>query len=191
MKALFRFHLRAGVRMGLRASAGVFAALTIWTILQSDPAAAASSVARAAFGRRTEISGAALFIALSFLLPAWAVGRLSSGLNGWLRHLPISSTNNRRGLMLALISVQLPLIVMLVGGALLALSAGNSVTAGAVRWCIILMAGAAASLPVERKRIVVALAVVAVFTTLIGSSWWLALPVALLSITTSCRGRFE
>src|SRR3954470_16559168 len=112
MNALFLFHLRAGVRLGLRASAAVFAAVVAYIVFQDSAqiVSFANDLAQSAFARRPVLAGVAPIVGLAFLLPAWAVGRLSRGLNGWLRQLPVSGNANRRGLMLALVSVQLPLV---------------------------------------------------------------------------------
>src|SRR5438128_6917760 len=120
MNALLLFHCRAGVRLGLRASAAIFAAIVAWIIFQDSAQIVTfvNDLARSAFAPRPAIVDVAPILCLAFLLPAWAVGRLSRGLNGWLRHLPVSGTENRRGLTLALVSVQLPLLVMLAFGAL-------------------------------------------------------------------------
>src|SRR5215510_8627218 len=59
---------------------------------------------------------------------------------------------NRIGLWLALVSVQLPLAVMLIVLGLIAARSGLPVGWPAVRWALVLAAGAAANLPMRRPR---------------------------------------
>jgi hypothetical protein len=182
--------LRAGVRVGLRASAAIFAAIVAWIIVQ-DSAQIVTLVddfARAAFARRPAMVDVAPIACLAFLLPAWAAGRLSRGLNGWLRHLPISGADNRRGLTLALVSVQLPLLVMLAFGALLAHGQGAAVGVAAVRWMLVLAAGATASLPVERRHLVIPLAITSAASAFLGVNWYMGVSAALLMASDGVAG---
>src|ERR1700733_9406912 len=115
MSALLLFHLYAGVRVAIRASALIFCAIVAGgTLYASDPTGMGVGFSTAVFFRRPLMHNVIPLAGLALLLPAWAAGRLSSGLNGWLRHLPFNATDNRRGLALALVTAQLPLILMLV-----------------------------------------------------------------------------
>ena len=187
---MLRFHLRAGVRQGLRASVVVFAAIVAWIIFQdaSQIVPFVNDLAQAAFARPPMMVNQAPIACLAFLLPAWAAGRLSCGLNGWLRHLPISGADTRRGLTLALVSVQLPLLVMLVCGALLAHKQGTAVAVPFIRWMFVLTAGAIMSLPLERRSLVIPLALAAGASALLGSDWYIALSAALLTASDWVAG---
>ena len=115
MAALLLFHLHAGVRVAVRAFTLMLGASVAWvTLYASDPAAIVAGFSQAAFSSPPLIEDVVPLVGLALLLPAWARARLSSGLNGWLRHLPFTSTDNRRGLALALVTVQLPLILILI-----------------------------------------------------------------------------
>jgi hypothetical protein len=190
MNALLLFHLRAGVRLGLRASAAIFAAIVAWIIFQDSAQIVTfvNDLARSAFAPRPAIVDVAPILCLAFLLPTWAVGRLSRGLNGWLRHLPVSGAENRRGLTLALVSVQLPLLVMLAFGALLAHAQGAAVAVPAARWILVLIAGATASLPVERRQIVIPLAISAAASAFLGAHWYMGISPALLMASDAVAG---
>src|SRR5580704_3372807 len=115
MGALLLFHMCAGVRVAVRACGLIFCAIVaVVTLYASDPAAIVVGFSTAAFSRRPVIENVVPLVGLALLLPAWAGARLSRGLNGWLRHLPFNNADNRRGLALALVTAQLPLILMLV-----------------------------------------------------------------------------
>jgi hypothetical protein len=190
MIALLLFHLRAGVRLGLRASAAIFAGIVAWILFQ-DPGQVVTLVtdlAQGAFARRPAMVAAGPIACLAFLLPAWAAGRLSCGLNGWLRHLPLSSADNRRGLTLALLSVQLPLLATLAAGGLLAHGRGTAVAVPAARWVLVLVAGAVASMPVERQYLVVPLAGAAAAIALFGENGYVGVSAALLMGSESIAG---
>ena len=190
MTALLLFHYRAGVRVGLRASAASFAAIVAWIVFQdaAQIVTLVNDLSRAAFAPRPAAVDVAPIACLAFLLPAWSVARLSRGLNGWLRHLPVSGADSRRGLTLALVSVQLPLFVVLVCGALLARVRGAAVAVPAARWLLVLVAGAAASLPVERRRVVSPLATTAAAVALLAPARYILIAVALLMAGDAVAG---
>jgi hypothetical protein len=182
MNALLRFHLRAGIRMGLRAAAATIAFIPAWIIFQEDPATFIIGLARAAFAAHPTIADVLPLVTLAFLLPAWASGRLSGGANGWLRHLPLSGDAQRRGLLIALVCVQLPVAVLVGIAASIAYAEGQGVTLPLLRWALVMLAGSAASLPVTRQGLVRALAIAATASIVIDPWWMLAGFASLLAI---------
>jgi hypothetical protein len=189
MRALLLFHLYAGVRVAIRTSALMFCAIVAWvTLYASDPTAIVVGFAAAAFASRPVIENVVPFAGLALLLPAWAPARLSSGLNGWLRHLPFNNANNRRGLALALVTAQLPLILLLVILGLFAHGQRLPIAVPSIRWALVLTAGAIASMPVRHRYWVALLALTALAVALVGSGLYMAVSVILLIGTDVVAG---
>ncbi len=189
MRALLRFHLYAGVRVAIRACALTLCAIVGGvTLYASDPTAIVIGFSRAVFSRRPAIEHIAPFAGLALLLPAWAASRLSSGLHSWMRHLPFSDADNRRGLLLALVAAQLPLILMLFLLGLFAPGQRLPVLIPAARWALVLTAGAIASLPVGNRPAVVLLALAAFAGAVAGPPAFLAVSAILLLATDVVAG---
>jgi hypothetical protein len=193
MSALLRFHLGAGVRVAVSASTVIFCAIAAVVILQEQPPPVEFVVgfSTAVFSGRLRFESIAPFVGLALLLPAWAAPRLSSGLNGWLRHLPMNGGENRRGLALALVAAQLPLIVMLALLALIAHGQGLPVGVPAARWLLVVAAGATASLPVEHRFRVFLFSMAALVLAVVGSGMYLVVPVMLLIAADLVAGRIR
>lgn len=151
MKALLLFHLRVGARVAMRSFAPLFSAILAFIMLQMYPAAAVSGIARSAFAPEPALSEVAWIAVLVFALPIWAAPRLAHGLNGWLRHLPISSVGNRSGLFLALVVAQMPLVIGLALLALVAHLQNRPVLFGILRWSLVVAAAALAATPARRR----------------------------------------
>jgi hypothetical protein len=181
MGALLLFHLHAGVRVAVRACTLMLGAIVAWiTLYASDPAAIVIGFSQAAFSRQPLIEDVVPLVGLALLLPAWAAARLSSGLNGWLRHLPFTSTDNRRGLALALVTVQLPLLLILIVLGFAARGQEIPTSVPAARWALVLTAGAIASLPVRHRYTVVPMALTALAMALVGPGAYMAVSAMLL-----------
>ena len=115
-------------------------------------------------------------------------GGLSGGVSGWLRHLPFNGTDNRRGLALALVAGQLPLVAVLAGLSVVAWSEGLALALPAVRWALILGATAVVSLPVERRYAVVPLGIAAAALAVAGSAAQMLVAAMLLLATDIVAG---
>jgi len=152
MLTLPRFHAVVGARVSVSSFAPLFAAIIAAIMLQMYPAAIIYGLARGLFSNPPDFRLLLFIAALGFLLPAWAAPRIALGLNGWLRHLPVSDAAHRRGLELALTIVQAPLILAVAVLAIVAhhqgISPWNPVL---LRLATILAAGSLASLPVRRR----------------------------------------
>jgi hypothetical protein len=189
MSALLWFHFCSGVRVAVRASAFVFAAIVAAvTLYASDPMAIVAGFSQSAFSTQPVFAQVLPLVGLALLLPAWAVPRLSSGVNGWLRHLPLSRVQSRRGLALGLVTVQLPLVLILIVMGLVAHRQGLSTAVPGVRWLIVLVAGATVSLPVRHRYFVAPMAVGALAVALSGSGWRLVLSATLVLATDAVAG---
>ncbi len=169
MKALLLFHIRVGVRIAIRSAAPLFCAILAMIMLQMYPAAMVKAAALGIFASDPAIADLLPVTIIALILPAWAAPRLVIGLSGWMRHLAIGSIANRRGLALSLIITQIPLAVTLVLLAVVAQKFGRPVSAGLVRYFILLTAGALASLPVQRWFITAPLALAAAGCALFGN----------------------
>jgi hypothetical protein len=162
MKALLLFHGKAGVRVAVRSFAILFSALLAWIMLDMNPAGVVNSAATAVYARGASASDLAPCILLAFLFPYVAAPTLRHGLSGWMRHLSFSSAANRRGMAAALFMVQIPLCIVLALLAPVAHQRGLAIGFPALRWLSFLAAGALAALPVKRRILTVAAALIAV-----------------------------
>ncbi len=118
--SVLRFHLRVGVRLALRAAAPLIAFPIVALAIQQDPAAALDGLARWLFAPPGEAGGGLAVGAIAIAMASWAAPRVTPGMTGWLRHLPITDVGQRLGALAALLAAQAPLGVALL---LLGLSA--------------------------------------------------------------------
>lgn len=160
MTALLIFHIKAGVQIAVRSFAILFSSILAVIMLDINPAGVVINLARAVFAHRPATSDLAPIVALAFLFPALAVKKLALGLNGWIRHLAFDHVGNRRGMAVALATVQMPLAVALASLAFVAGSHGLSIGYPAIRLFLVLMSGALASLPVDRRYVMVPVSMV-------------------------------
>src|SRR5689334_14226877 len=161
IKALVCFHLCVGARVAIRASPPLFCGIVALIMMQDPPGAAIAALARSAFSGQWSPGDVIPLAAIAFVLPAWGRIQLSEGMSGWIRHLPLSDATHRGGLIFALASVQLPLVIMLALLARTAAHAGLKIAAPAVHWALVLFCGVIAALPVQRRVVTVPLSVIA------------------------------
>lgn len=112
VRALFLFHLRVGTRLALRMFTpvvGVF--FVLYYILRPE-----------FFGLlvATLLEGGFLLsgiptVLLSMAISGFAELRICSGLNAWIRHLPVASHTHRRMAAISILVSQLPLLIILAG----------------------------------------------------------------------------
>ncbi len=188
MKALLLFHFRVGVRVAVRSFAPLFSAFLIIVILQMYPIAFVTGIAMGVFASQPPISLYLLLGALCFLLPAWAAPLMLAGLNGWVRHLPLSGTGNRRGLTIALVAVQVPLAVLFGLLGIVAHSHGRAVFLPAARLALLLAAGAFAAVPSRRQPMTALLSVAAAICAAAGGWVWMILALVLLKAVDPLAG---
>ncbi len=114
MLALARFHLHVGARLALIAAAPLAGLPLLLVLLQQDPNAALRGAASWLLGPSPG-PGPGLALGLVCLtLASWAAPRVTAGLAGWARHLPVSAAHHRRSALVALAVAQSPVLVALV-----------------------------------------------------------------------------
>jgi hypothetical protein len=188
MKALLLFHIRVGTRVAVRAFAPLFAAVLAGIILQTYPVEMVKSIASRLYSPRPALEDVLLATAFAFIFPAWAVPKLTLGLLGWMRHLPISQIGNRRGMALALGVTQVPLAVSLLLLAAVAHELGLPTGYALMRWCVILAAGAIAAAPARRQLLTSPLCIAAALLTLSSNRWMLLPSIACLVAADAFAG---
>jgi hypothetical protein len=189
LKAVLFFHVRVGVRLALQSSIPIFCALLVVIMIDIDPIATVRIIARQVFMKAPSTNLLAMIAVLAFALPAWAVPRMITGLNGWLRHLPIGSIGNRRGIALALLIVQAPLATGLGILAVAAHQQGIPVFHPILLKLALLLTGAAcAVLPSKHRFLSGPLACGGALLGLFGHGWVLAVAVALLVTADAVSG---
>jgi hypothetical protein len=175
---LLRFHLGVGARLAARILApAVVTAVGGMALLGVDFQKTLSGVF---FGRgEGSGSGVAVFL-LCLAVGAVAVPRICRGLDGWVRHLPVSGLAHRRAALLAVSVAEVPLLLVMIY-----LSFGQY--HGAVPWLLdiagvvlAMVAAAAFLLPVERPWLARPLALGAGFVAGSGSLVLLAAGAGLL-----------
>jgi hypothetical protein len=188
LKALGIFHCKAGIRIAVRSFAPLFASILALLMLDMNPVAAVAGLALATFAPHPAPASLLPLFALAFVFPAWAAPKLTFGLHGWIRHLACSGRSHRNGVGLALMVVQLPFTVALACLAFVAHSRGLGIGPACLRWLAVLAAGALASLPVKRRRLLVPACLFAAFISLVGG-WSLSLvALALLAAAAAVAG---
>jgi hypothetical protein len=179
MRALLLFHFSVGVRLAVRGFTPVFSAFLIVIILQTYPVAFVTSIALSVFAGKPPVVEYFALGALAFLFPAWAAPLMLEGLNGWVRHLPLSGTGIRRGLAMALVTVQVPLALVMALLGLVAFAHGRALFLPVVRVALLLISGAFAAVPCRRQPITAALSLGAAIGLVTGG-WWGTLPALFL-----------
>lgn len=141
--ALLRFHLRVGARLALRVMAPVLAAVVGGMMLLG--ADFIDSFGTLLFG-----SSGGLIIAGACLGVAWiAAPRICRGLDGWMRHLPVSGLAHRRAAMIAIAAAQGSLLLLLLFFAAAAAKNGAAPYPSLAGLLVALPAAALAAMPVR------------------------------------------
>lgn len=125
VRALTRFHLRAGARVALRANAALLGIVTF--IFGSAPAPEALlTFERFMIGivsRSTTSGPRMLFAAIAAGLGATAVPRVTLGTSGWMRSLPVDARTRRLAAVAAIAAAQAIIAIALVVFAIIARTA--------------------------------------------------------------------
>jgi hypothetical protein len=188
MRALLLFHLRVGTRVAVRSFTPLFAGLLVLIMVQMDPAGFVTFMARRVYAPRPAFEAMSLLLLLALALPIWAVPQLLMGLNGWMRHLPISRVSDRRGLTMGLLAAQLPLAVSLLLLAAVASSRGLSIALPLLRFCVALVSSAYAAVPVRRRGLNASLCLAAALLAVSGDRWLLIPSVVILCVVDVVAG---
>jgi hypothetical protein len=146
--ALLRFHLRVGARLALRVMAPILAAVVGGMMLLGVDFI--NSFGALMFGSRKGGSSGGLIIAFACLGTAWiAAPRICRGLDGWMRHLPVTGLAHRRAAMLAIAAAQASLLLLLLFFATAAAKNGANPWPSLAGLFVALPAAAVAAMPVR------------------------------------------
>ena len=187
MIALLLFHLSAGARVAMKSFVPIFCAIIAAIILNMYPAAFISSLASSLFRERLAIGDIVPFAVLGFAFPLFAAPRIVRGGSDWLRHLPVTSSDVRRGVTLGLLVVELPLAVAAICLALVARDLGLGVGTRLAQIGVFFVAAALAAVPVQRQWLTAPLSLAAGMMALRRPSIALA-AVGLLSVIDLVSG---
>lgn len=111
LRALALFHLHVGARLAMRAAAPLAGLPFVIVLVQEDPAGAMRAGAAWLLGPGAAAGGGLAVAAVALALSSWAAPRVTAGLGGWARHLPVSQATHRRAALVALATAQAPLLV--------------------------------------------------------------------------------
>jgi len=175
--AIFRFHLGVGVRLASHAAAPLVGVAVAWVGLQEFPGAVLAAIAQGLVAPGVDPATRWIFAAFLLALATWAAPRVTTGLAGWIRHLPASGTSHRRAALLALVASQLPALVAcaLLAAGLVAFGQAVSI-ARLAAIPLVALGAATVALPVRRRALTSALGAASIFLAL--SPGWLTLGAA-------------
>ncbi|MBM3312391.1 MAG: hypothetical protein FJY80_12895, partial [Candidatus Aminicenantes bacterium] len=148
--ALFRFHVKVGVRLALSLLAPVLAGLFAFFFLFRPEFLLL--LARQAFGQSAALTQGAVAAAALLLSARMAASRIAFGLGGWVRHLPASGRTERRSAAAAVLAAMTPVLAVLaaldLGG-----GAGTSKPVGPALagWGVAALAAALTFIPSEPR----------------------------------------
>jgi len=186
LAALLRFHFGVGARLALRALLPAVVAFAAAGILLGDDFLLA--FAGMLFGPRSSGGSAVLIALAAFGAASAAAPRVCRGLNGWLRHLPVSGLAHRRAATLAVALAQAPLVIGLIP---LSLAVSRDPVASlADALGLVLTSLAAALLVVPARRALAARPLAFAAAVAVGSGGWMALAAgaALLAAADAVAG---
>jgi len=140
-----------GAQLAMRAAAPLAAAPVVAVLLQQDPSAAVRATAAWLLGPSGGPGAGVAIAAVALTLAAWAAPRVTAGLAGWPRHLPVSEATHRRAALAALMTAQAPLLVaLLLLTPIAARQAGGVAPARLVALPLVAVTAAVAGWPGER-----------------------------------------
>ena len=148
--ALARFHVHVGAQLAMRAAAPLAGVPVVALLVQQDPSAAVRAAAAWLLGPSGGPGAGLSVAAVALALAAWSAPRVTAGLAGWPRHLPVSEATHRRAALAALVTAQTPLVVALLLLAPLAVrEAGGLDATRLLALPLVVVAAALASWPGE------------------------------------------
>jgi hypothetical protein len=162
MRALLLFHCRVGARIAAQSFAPLFCTILALIMLNVDPAGMVIGLAMGLYGLPSSTFMLAAVAGLALFMSIRAAPRVTQGLSGWIRHLPVPSQANRRMAATALLVAQAPLAISL--GILAIVAAGQGAPRlwpGLFRAVLLVIAASAAAMPVRRRWIAAPLSLAA------------------------------
>lgn len=184
---LFRFHAASGARVASRNA--ILGLCTVVFAIGSAPEPLLLVRAIARGMAAADVAPTSLYVvtALAFVLAHEAVPRLTLGLGGWARSLPVEGGQHRRGVTLGLAIVHLPLALAVALGALITVVAyRDPLSAPKLLGApVALLAAGAAAVPARRRLLALPLTLGA--AGLAASGRWLGLGIALVLLAAADR----
>jgi hypothetical protein len=183
-QAILRFHLQVGIRLALRIIAASIAALfALYYILRPE---FFMLLSRIIFLDKGWIMSGIISAAVCIFFARIAAGKVCSGLNGWIRHLPASQLSHRRMSLFAILVALLPILFILAFFSFFAFSAsGKNPIAYFTGLFFVGISSAFCFIPIKRKTHIRALMVPASF--LAGTGDWILLLLSIVLIITADR----
>ena len=190
VRALTRFHLRAGARVALRANAALLGTVTF--IFGQAPAPdALLTFERFMIGivSRSATSGPRmLFAAISTALGATAVPRVMLGTSGWMRSLPVDARTRRRAAVAAITAAQAIVAIALVVFAIIV----HVVLHDPLDWpriigVPVMMVAIAGTLLPRQPILMRALDAIAIAAAIRGTGWAVGVALILVLISNSLQ----
>lgn len=179
---MIRFHLASGTRLALRGAVPLAGGIVVAIGMSPDPGRTFEAIAIHSTTLRFPGSPApAVILALCLAISFHAAGRLSPGIRGWLRHLPVSSRSHLWSFFLALAAAQAPILAAWSIAWVYGLISGIDVSL--LRLASMPLIGASAAvltLPAARRAATVLLAAPAAVLSIIPS--WTGLPISAVLI---------
>lgn len=189
MTAMLRFHLGSGVRLSLRAFVPLMTVGVAVIGLDAQPAEMLARLARGLGGRPGDPATLIVLFVLSTAIASWAAPRVTRGLGGWPRHLPVSGVAHRRAACYALVVAQAPLAIAAFLLMAAAIPLTPAVSLPRLAGLPLLVLGAAiAALPVRRRTVTSILGVAAAGCAVMGSWVLLLLGVAAVCLSDRIAG---
>jgi hypothetical protein len=184
--ALLRFHLHVGARLAMRAFVPVLAAAVAGIMLLGNDFLVSFSVLL--WGAKSAGGSGVLIAALCYVAAASAAPRVCRGLDGWLRHLPISGGAQRRAAGLAIAVSQAPLLLGLALLSLVATRFGPATLLDVLSLLVCAPAAALLAMPVQRPLLTRPLALASAVVSVSGG--WLPAGggALLLVLADRCAG---
>ncbi len=175
LRAVLRFHLRVGARLALALLVTATAVVVgVLMFLQID---FVTNLAQVLFGARGNLGSALLVLGAAAAVAGVAAPRVCAGLDGWLRHLPVTGAVHRRAATAAIALAEAPLLAILAALVLVArVRPGAPAVAHLAGLPVVALAAAQLALP--RQPIAARLLALAA-GTLAGAGSWPALAAAL------------
>lgn len=184
---LLRFHLGAGVRVAWRTLVPVAVGVTAASVVAGDARVVLAAIAALFAPPAPSVAAALVLMTVCAGAAAAAAPRLTTGLTGWMRHLPAGGVAQRRAVTAGLALALAPIMIVLLVAVLVTAEQASTVFA---RLAGMLPLAWAAALAGTRTNRPVARLVAAVAGVAAGVGSWALMPlaVALLVIAEASTG---
>jgi hypothetical protein len=186
LAALLRFHVHVGARLAMRTFVPVLVGAVGGILLLGVDFL--HSFSALLWGPGSKGGSGVLIAGFCYLAAAGAAPRVCRGLDGWLRHLPISGGAQRRAAALAIAVSQVPLLLGLTGLSLVATKLGRGTGVDVLSLVVCAAAVALLAMPVERPFLTRPLALASAVIAVSGGWLLLGAGTGLLVAADLCAG---